>query len=91
MSFAEDEGYNYDGYDRDDYDTGTVDTVYAYYNKLSDKQLKKAVQDLVSNKDLYTESSFTSLVKSILLHDTFSEKQRKVLVTHIVKHMENFV
>lgn len=64
-------------------DFGDIDDDYDYFNKLSDKQLKDTVSQLVSNKHFYKRNSYTNLVESILMHNTFSEKQRKVLVLHL--------
>ena len=60
------------------------------YDKLTDKELKRAVKDLINNKN-YKPDNFTNKIKSIVQLNYFSPNQRKFIINHIYHHSRDFI
>jgi uncharacterized tellurite resistance protein B-like protein len=57
------------------------------YYKYSDKELKETVLFYMNEAD-YQPDDFTDMVRDILKQNSFSKKQRKVLIGHLYYHEE---
>jgi hypothetical protein len=56
-----------------------------YYYKQSDDKLKESIQWLLSS-DFYFADDFTRMIKDIIKRNKLTEKQRNVLIKHLIKH-----
>jgi len=56
---------------------------YDEYNSMSDEELRKEIKLVLESMD-YVENNFTEMVKSIIQFNSFTPKQRHVLIMHLI-------